>query len=381
MVGILIACAAFGLFSWYMLFGRYCVISVIDDGVQRSVRTKEDTLQEVFVTEVFNLTPEDLVSLPLQQEPQEGMTVTITRARNISIEDGDQTKTVRLAQGTIDNALQLAGVAYTKDDEITPAVDTPIGADTNVEIIRAKAIHIKTKKKSYQVMLATGTVGDALTKAGLVFDKQDQISPSIYTHIKDGMEISFTSVDVKKVSHTETIGFETIKKKDKTINRGTTKVSQQGKEGVRTIVEEVKYEDGVEVSRKTVSDKITTKAVNKIILEGTKVPVNPAVENLPKGGPTKSMIKTTMVIDQITAYTHTGKRTATGKWPMVGMCAVNPKLIPYGTKLYIPGYGYAVAEDTGANNADLSSIDVFMDTYEECIRWGRKRNRTVYILK
>ena len=48
---------------------------------------------------------------------------------------------------------------------------------------------------------------------------------------------------------------------------------------------------------------------------------------------------------------------------------------------YVPGYGYAVAEDTGANDSSLVSIDLFMDTKEDCLRWGRKRNVTVTICR
>ena len=80
----------------------------------------------------------------------------------------------------------------------------------------------------------------------------------------------------------------------------------------------------------------------------------------------------------ITAYTHTGRKTATGVWPEVGTVAVDPSVIPYGTRLYIPGYGFGVAQDTGVSG---NHIDVFFDTEAECITYGRKRDRTIYILE
>ena len=74
-------------------------------------------------------------------------------------------------------------------------------------------------------------------------------------------------------------------------------------------------------------------------------------------------------------------RTATGTYPEVGTVAVNPKVIPYGTKLYIEGYGWGVAEDTGgAIRARTDLIDLFFLTRDEAIKWG-VRKVVVHIYK
>ena len=72
--------------------------------------------------------------------------------------------------------------------------------------------------------------------------------------------------------------------------------------------------------------------------------------------------------------------TANDVLPKMGTVACNPSIIPYGTRLFIPGYGFGVAEDTGAivrERTDL--IEVFMPTYEEAMEWGRKENITVFV--
>jgi 3D (Asp-Asp-Asp) domain-containing protein len=82
---------------------------------------------------------------------------------------------------------------------------------------------------------------------------------------------------------------------------------------------------------------------------------------------------------EATGYTHTGSRTATGTYPKRGTIAVDPSVIPLGTKMYIPGYGYGVAEDTGgAVNGHI--IDLFFETRAEALKWGR-RTVTIKILK
>lgn len=81
---------------------------------------------------------------------------------------------------------------------------------------------------------------------------------------------------------------------------------------------------------------------------------------------------------QSTAYTHTGNPTATGVMPSVGMIAVDPNVIPLGTRVHVSGYGNAIATDTGgAIKGNI--IDVFMNSSGECCNWGR-RSVTVTIL-
>jgi len=73
-----------------------------------------------------------------------------------------------------------------------------------------------------------------------------------------------------------------------------------------------------------------------------------------------------------TAYTHTGHRTATGTWPSRGTIAVDPRVIPLGSKLHVEGYGEGIAEDTGgAIQGEI--IDLYMESREECITWGRRQ--------
>ena len=74
---------------------------------------------------------------------------------------------------------------------------------------------------------------------------------------------------------------------------------------------------------------------------------------------------------EATAYTWTGNQTASGTWPAVGTAAVDPKVIPLGTRLWIEGYGEAVAEDTGGL-VKGNIIDVFLPTEDECWQWGRR---------
>lgn len=82
-----------------------------------------------------------------------------------------------------------------------------------------------------------------------------------------------------------------------------------------------------------------------------------------------------------TAYTFTGNRTFTGTVPSVGQVAVDPKVIPLGSKMYIDGYGFAIATDTGDKWIQGKQIDLFMNTKKQCIKYGLRHNVKVIILK
>jgi 3D (Asp-Asp-Asp) domain-containing protein len=77
------------------------------------------------------------------------------------------------------------------------------------------------------------------------------------------------------------------------------------------------------------------------------------------------------IIVEATAYTYAGSRTATGTWPSRGTVAVDPKVIPLGTRLYIEGYGPGVACDTGGAIRG-KKVDLYMASRGECISWGRR---------
>ena len=74
---------------------------------------------------------------------------------------------------------------------------------------------------------------------------------------------------------------------------------------------------------------------------------------------------------EATAYTWTGYRTATGTWPSRGTIAVDPTIIPLGTRLFVEGYGEGIAEDTGgAIQGEI--IDLYMLDRNEALSWGRR---------
>ena len=184
------------------------------------------------------------------------------------------------------------------------------------------------------------------------------------------MTISLTSITEKTVAKTKEIPFETIERANPKMAIGTTKVVQEGQNGVTSLISKEVYHGSELIETKFVEEKITVPVQNKIVEFGTT-------------GIIHGHAYTKQISAKVTAYTPYDAGcngiTATGTTAKKGVIAVDPSVIPLGTKVYIPGYGVAVAQDTGGAIKG-NRVDVCYMTKNEAFSWG-VRNVPVYILQ
>lgn len=209
------------------------------------------------------------------------------------------------------------------------------------------------------------------------YDSNDIISEDLDTSLKNGMKIEVQQVEKKTITETKDIPYDTVIKKDKTLLKGKTEVSQKGKKGTKELIYEAIYQDGKLVSKTLVEENTTKKAKDKIIKKGTKEKKKVKTDSK-KTSSAKSSLGKKMIVSA-TAYSGDGI-TATGTVPKWGTIAVDPNVIPYGTKVYIPQFGkYFIAEDCGGGIKG-NKIDIFMNSESQCNSWG-KRTIDIYIVK
>ncbi|WP_297133273.1 3D domain-containing protein [Terrisporobacter sp.] len=216
------------------------------------------------------------------------------------------------------------------------------------------------------------------------YDENDIISEDLDKTLEDGMKIEIKKVERRTITETDDIPFETVEQSDSSLLKGSTKIAQEGKKGTKELIYEAIYYDGKLFEKKLVEENILRKPENKIVLKGTKEKSQPKSDNSTKSIKTststssKSSLGTKMVV-QATAYSGDGI-TSTGTVPKWGTIAVDPKVIPYGTKVYIPQFGqYFIAEDCGGAIKG-NKIDIFMNSESQCVDWGR-RTIDIYIVK
>ena len=288
---------------------------------------------------------------------------------------------------TVGEFLGEAKIVLNSEDIVSYPSDTMLDDGMSVEVVRAFPVAVASEDKVTVVRLNGGTVGDALSKAGILYDADDELSHKPFADIEPGQRISYSSVEIKYDTAYKPLYAQEIIVKDSTMYEGNSVVQQEGRDGSKQITQRITVKDGVEISRETVDQIVTAEAVDEVIRVGTKIRYQTSYLGewrRYKAPPTEDMIAEVMYVE-CTAYTHTGERTAKGTWPDLGTIAVNPKIIPYYSKIYVPGYGYGTALDTGgfrhAENGMKNLVDLFFNSESECRRWGRKRNFKVYILK
>lgn len=309
-------------------------------------------------------------------------------AVTVTLENGGVTRQIETKAETVGEFLALHDIQAGEGVSLNYGTDDPIAPGMQLALTRAFPVAVASGGQVDILYMFGGTVGDALTRADVTYDTDDELTHMAFEDVAPGMHIQHIDVVVEYETREETMKYKEETIKDDTRYIGNDSIRVEGEDGLRRTVRRMVYKDGALSSREVMNQIILKESVAEVKIVGTKIRYMTNYTGdtrLWKAKPTDDEIKETMVVQEITAYTHTGRRTSTGKWPKIGYVAVNPNVIPYGTKMYIPGYGYCTAQDTGAfrheQDGTKNQIDIFLETEKECLKWGRKRSVTIYILK
>ncbi len=228
------------------------------------------------------------------------------------------------------------------------------------------AIDVKIDHASAPAQTRAANVGEfikELDKAGFHVDEDDIVLPDRKEKLEDGSTVEIRQVEVVREKEKEATPFDTIEEEDRSMNKGEKETTQEGAEGEDLVTYQVTYTSGKETARTEIDRETIKEPVDQIIHVGV-------VETI------DGFAYTRKEVFESTAYTG-GGRTASGTRARVGEIAVDPRVIPLGTTVYIEGLGLRTAEDTGgAIKGNI--IDIYFDSYSQCRQWGR-RSVTVYL--
>ena len=360
--------------------------TIVDDNNTYTIQVLSSKTEDILAQAQVKVGPHDVVT----RNDEHGIVIHVRRGYEVNVTaEGKTTPVIMYTNETAAQALEKAKVQVSDKDQLNVPLDQELSEGDKVEVTKQYGIHVLLDGGFVSPVVSEGTVEQALEESGISLNEDDIVTPSPDTPVGDGLVVTVKRVTYRDVTKTEEIPYTTVTKESDTVSQGSFRVTAVGETGEREVVVREKLVDGIVKETKTVSSAVVKQPVAEVkLVAPSKKEVVAEVSAAPtftdKNG--KQMTYKKVLKGKATAYTSNGGRTATGKPAKVGYVAVDPKIIPYGTKLYITSpngkvvYGYAEAADTGG--AMLSGrilVDLYYDTESQCNSFG-VRNMLIYVL-
>ena len=306
--------------------------------------------------------------------------------------DGEQ-KQVFVYANNVQEVLKIADIDLIEEDEISANLYDEVFHGQILYINKAIPVQFEVNGENTEFYTTAKTVQDFLGENGIALGEFDLITPPLETALAKDTEIVLAKSEVEIVTQTEEIPYKTVSVPNHQAQAGSTTVKTAGVNGIKEISYMKVWRNGEVIYETLAEEKVVKEPVNEVVEYGTVT----AAVGYRGGSVDRESITYSRVIPMTAtaydlSYQSCGKRpgdrgygiTASGMRAQRGVVAVDPRVIPLGTKLYIESadgsyvYGYAVAGDTGGAIKG-NKIDLFMDSYSECMQFGR-RTVNVYVL-
>jgi len=302
--------------------------------------------------------------------------------KDIKVKDEDKVYEIRTSAGNVQEALDEMSIELNPGDVIEPGLETKLYDGLEIAITRAIPVKIFVDGRTIELLTTKKTVKDALDLAGVNLTPMDKIEPQADSQLQAGDSIKITRVTQGYIQEDVVLPYRNVRRGNPEMEKGFTRTISHGQEGLKRVVYKVTYEDGIEKQREIHEERVIKEPQDNIVEYGTLALVATS------RGQTRFKTAHSMVATAYCACVKcTGKNpgdqgygiTRSGIPVKPGIVAVDPGVIPLGSKLYVEGYGFALAADTGSAIKG-NRIDLYYPTHKECENYGVKRIK-VYVLE
>lgn len=296
----------------------------------------------------------------------------VSTNKNVTVvADGNQ-KVISTVYNNPKSILKQAGVKLQENDDYSVSTGN-VKDNSVITVNRAVPVSIEIDGKTKTIKTAKKTVGELMSSLNLNEDKYF-VDQDKNAQINTNSKIKVLNVSTRLVLKDEVQPYNVIKEPDSSLIKGIEEVEQEGRNGLNRLLVRERYHNGVKINEEVVQTSQLVRAKDKIVREGIAEPVAQQTVGLRSYSQVLYM--------EASAYLPYdgggGGYTALGIPARYGVAAVDPNVIPLGTRLYIPGYGEAIAADTGGA-VNGYTIDLCMEDYTQAMSFGR-RGVEVYIL-
>ncbi|MDW0114696.1 ubiquitin-like domain-containing protein [Sporosarcina saromensis] len=383
---IAITAIAFALFvsviSLVLYEGTKKSVTLEVNDEKTELKTSAHTVGQLLSDQEIEVADHDLVSPSVNTPIEEGLSIRWEQAKQVEIQIDQETKKVWTTESKVSDILAVADITLEENDEVQPSLQANLDDDQTISIQKAFQVTLVDGGSEKKIWSTSTTVADFLKRENIQLNEHDKLKQEADGIVTPGSVIEIVRVEKVTDVVEEPTNFAVVTQSDAKLLKGREKVVQEGKKGSVQRKFEVIKENGKEVSRTLLSEKVLEEPQKKIVSVGSKVMVAQASNKKPvtvsRGDSAPSGGKEFYVT--ATAYTAycngcTGK-TATGinlrENPNLKVIAVDPSVIPLGSKVWVEGYGYAIAGDTGGAIKG-KRIDLHVPTKSAAYNFGRRQ--------
>jgi 3D (Asp-Asp-Asp) domain-containing protein len=301
----------------------------------------------------------------------------------ITLIENGVTTTVETRAATVADLLIERGIVPALEDRLTPDAASSLSDGTTVEFRAAVPVTLIVDDERHSIRTAARTVGDVLNEAGVKLAARDKVFPTRDTAFAQDAVIRVT----RRLAWQERVRMALAPTTKLVyafgIKAGQHKIIKAGLPGVREVTYAYAQDaDATAPHRRIVASRIVRPARETVVAEGISEFESSA--SIAKRGMDGTIRLATAALSMVaTAYTANcygcSGRAALGMRAGHGIVAVDPRVIRLGSHLYIPGYGHAIAGDTGGAIIG-NRIDLGFESNSDALVFGRRAIR-VYVLK
>lgn len=373
-------------------------IKIVDGEKSISIASKSTNPKEIVRQAGVKLGAYDELDLN-DYSGNDGDTISVDRARVLRVEDNGSVGYYVGYSNTVGEVFEDRGIEVNEGDVVSSDLGAMVFDGMRLLIKRAFTVTVEADGEKISVPATDITVAEVLEKAGIVLGENDTVVPELDSRVNESTRIKVSRVVYKATSEEKSIAFGTDIVYDNEMFVGESKIVSEGICGVKEVFYSEKYVDDTFVESSITEEKVIEAPVNEVKKVGTRsrdelavyrntaspiseLSIPEGIELDANGAPVNYKSK---LDAKATAYTG-DPETASGRKPMAGHIAVDPKEYPYGTELFITSadgayvYGYCIAADTGGfvkmGNTD---VDLYMNNEQMCDDWGN-RPITIYVL-
>lgn len=396
-ISVLTAVVVTLFFTWVVFDATKTEVVIAADGDVQTIKTHISTVGELLDDLGIDVGQYDALSHGENAKIVDGMKIEYDAANKVLLTIDGETEEYFTPASTVGEFFQQEGFTFSEHDKISHNNIEVVTEDMEITVTKAYEVTVNDGDKEKKVWTTGGTVKELLQRNNIPFTKSDKIKPGLKKDVKEDTKVTIIHVEKKQEEVTEDIPYQTEEKEDSTLEKGQTKVVSEGEEGelVKTI--EVTYENGKEIDREVIAEDVKKESENKVIAIGTKE-VEEVVtlsetkttsnksenrekqsESSGKSNDASSSGNEKVYTMEATAYgpdcvgcsgiSATGMNLNVSPTPKV--IAVDPSVIPLGSRVWVEGYGEAIAADTGGAIKG-NRIDVLMQSEASASSWGRQ---------